>query len=171
MLLVLGTGCARLPVPPQQADFRLEGKIGVVAGKRRQAGRFIWRQTADRYDIVLWGPLGQGSTRLRGDSGHVEITTGAGASVLSGPPDTVLRQQLGWSLPLAMLPWWLLGQPIPEAAVMHSETDVAGRLIAFRQFGWRIRYAEFDVESQPPQPRRITAERPGYRISLAMLRR
>ena len=167
---LLLAGCARLPVVPEAADFRIEGKFGVVEGKRRHAGRFVWRQTGDRYDILLWGPFGQGSTRLRGHSAHVEIT-GGGASPLSGHPDAVMRQHLGWHLPLAMLPWWLTGQPMPDGGVADAETDSGGRLVAFRQFGWQVRYEKFIVDTHPPQPRRIAAEVGGYRIDLVILNR
>ena len=163
--------CAQLPVVPQTGDFRVEGKVAIVEGQRRHTARFIWQQTADQYDVLLWGPLGQGNTRLRGHAEHVEITAGGQSTALSGHPDTVMRQQLGWSLPLAMLRWWLTGQPMPAEGVAAIVTDAEGRLVAFRQFGWRIRYENFDIEGQPPQPLRISAERPGYRIDLVVLRR
>ena len=168
-LLALCAGCARLPVVPETVDFSIEGKIGLVEDKQRHAGRFSWRQTGDQYDVLLWGPFGQGGTRLRGHAEHVEITGGGGVPPLSGHPRTVMRQRLGWDLPLAMLPWWLLGQPMPSGGVTSAETDSEGRLIAFRQFGWQVRYEQFRVEEDPRQPSRIVAQRPGYRINLVIL--
>ena len=112
--LVLIAGCAGAPVVPEAADFRVLGKIGVVEGARAFSARFNWAQTGARYDIALWGPLGQGSTRLRGDSEQVEIVGKGGRPVLTGHPETVMRRRLGWSLPLAVLPWWMSGQPAPE---------------------------------------------------------
>ena len=93
--LLLSTGCAQLPVETGPADFRVEGKVGVLEGERSHAARFVWRQTGDRYDIVLWGPLGQGSTRLRGDSDRIEITGRSAGTTLSGEPGTVMRRAAG----------------------------------------------------------------------------
>ncbi len=169
--LLLSAGCAQLPVEPETADFRVAGKVGVVEGERSFAARFVWRQTADRYDILFWGPLGQGSTRLRGDSDHVEVTGRDGEPALSGHPRAVMRQRLGWSLPLAVLPWWMSGRPAPDGTVEAAERDTEGRLTAFRQLGWQVGYDRFDAQGDAPRPGRITAERPGYRIRVTILSR
>ena len=174
-LVVWATGCAQLPVETEPVDFRVEGKVSVVEGdaagkngKRNFTARFIWRQTADRYDIVLWGPFGQGGARLRGDSRRIEITGGGAGPTLSGEPRTVMRQRLGWSLPLEVLPWWISGRPAPGGPVEASEFDDEGLLRAFRQLGWQVRYDRFDARGEPPRPARITVARPGYRVRVTI---
>ena len=153
------------------ADFRVEGKVGIREGERNHAARFVWRQTGDEYDIVLWGPLGQGSTRLRGDADCIEITGRNAGSPLSGEPGMVMRRRLGWSLPLAVLPWWMSGRPAPDGPVDAVERDHAGRATAFRQLGWQVQYDRFGTGEDLRAPRRITAERPGYRIRVTILAR
>ena len=169
--LVLIAGCAAVPVVPEAADFRVAGRIGVVEGARAFSARFNWAQTGARYDIALWGPLGQGSTRLRGDSEQVEIVGKGGRPVLTGHPETVMRRRLGWSLPLAVLPWWMSGQPAPGSDVEEPERDGAGRLSAFQQLGWQVRYDRFDGSTGSALPSGISAARPGYRIRLTILSR
>ena len=174
--LLLWAGCAQLPVETGPADFLIEGKVGVVEGelegeKRSYSARFTWRQTADRYDILLWGPLGQGGTRLRGNAGHVEISGRDGDPTLAGDPHLVMRQRLGWSLPLGVLPWWLSGSPAPEGLVTAAEHDAEGRLTAFSQLGWRVGYDRFDASGALSRPLRITAERSGYRVRVAIISR
>ena len=159
---------------PERADFRLQGKVAVVEGeeegegKRNFSARFAWRQTGDRYDIRLWGPLGQGATRLRGDSHRIEVTGGNAGAGLSGDPRSVMRQRLGWSLPLEVLPWWLSGRPSPGGPVQGTEHDDEGRLTAFRQLGWQVRYDRFDARGDPSAPGRITAARPGYLVRVTI---
>lgn len=168
---LLIAGCARLPVAPEAADFQVEGKVGIVAEGRSFSARFNWRQTGANYDIRLWGLLGQGRTHLRGDANHLEIDGTDGEPVLAGHPSTVMRQRLGWSLPLAVLPWWMSGRPAPEGLVEDAETDGEGRLTAFRQLGWQVRYSRFKAGEERPTPNRIDAERPGYRIRVSILNR
>ena len=169
--LLLSTGCAQLPVETGPADFRVEGKVGVLEGERSHAARFVWRQSGEDYDIVLWGPLGQGSTRLRGDSDRIEITGRNAGPALSGEPGMVMRRQLGWSLPLAVLPWWMSGRPAPDGGVEASEHDDKGRLTGFRQLGWQVKYDGFDAREDLAGPGRVTAERPGYRVRVTILSR
>ena len=80
----------------------------------------------------------------------------------------VMRQRLGWSLPLAVLPWWMSGRPAPDGGVTDSEYDAEGRLTAFRQLGWQVGYNSFDAREAASRPLRITAERPGYRIRVSI---
>jgi len=159
-------GCTQLPVETGPVDFRVEGKVGVVEGGRSYSARFVWRQMGERYDVVIWGPFGQGATRFRGDPDRVEVTDRNDRPGLSGEPRRVMRQRLGWSLPLEVLPWWLSGEPAPDGLVEAPERDAQGRLSAFRQLGWQVNYDRFDGPGSQAQPRRITAERPGYRIRL-----
>ena len=171
LALTVIAGCAQIPVETGPADFRVQGKVGVVEGERSYAARFIWRQTGNRYDIVLWGPLGQGSTRLRGDPGRIEVTGSRVGPALSGDPRQVMRQRLGWSLPLEVLPWWISGRPAPAGPVESSERDGEGRLTAFRQLGWQVNYDRFDAVGDASGPGRITAGRPGYRVRITILNR
>ena len=161
-------GCAQLPVEPETSGFAVAGKLSVVEHGQAYSARFRWRQASERYDIVLWGPLGQGGTRLRGDAHHLEIVGRNGKPILAGNPESVMRQRLGWALPLAVLPWWLSGRPAPDAAVQDAQTDRDGRFTAFHQLGWQVRYDRFETTGTPPPPSRITAERPGYRIRIAI---
>ena len=168
LALLVVAGCAQIPVESGPVDFQVKGKVGVVEGERSYAARFVWRQTGDRYDIVLWGPLGQGSTRLRGGPDRIEVTGGKDGPSLSGDPGQVMRQRLGWSLPLEVLPWWISGRPAPDGPVESSRRDGEGRLTAFRQLGWQVNYDRFDAGEDPAGPGRITAERPGYRIRVTI---
>lgn len=169
--MVLIAGCAGIPVEPDGADFQLGGKIGVIEGDRSFSARFSWRQNGARYDIVVWGPLGQGRTRLRGDSEQVEVVGKDGVPVLAGHPEQVMRQRLGWSLPLPVMRWWLNGHPAPHGAPTGRETDAEGRLTAFRQLGWQVAYDRFEAIDGAVLPARITARRPGYRIRVVILTR
>lgn len=169
--LVLLCGCAGVPVEPEGADFEVDGKVGVIEGERSFSARFSWRQNGSRYAIDVWGPLGQGTTRLRGDSHRLQVIDGDGAPLVTGHPQTVMRQQLGWSLPLPVMRWWLSGRPAPLGAVSGRETDARGRLTAFSQHGWQVAYPRFELIDGVALPRRMVAQRPGYRVRIVILSR
>lgn len=64
-LYCLLAGCVSAPVAPPAADFWIQGKIGVVEGGEAFSARFVWAGRGEAFNIDLWGPLGQGHTRLR----------------------------------------------------------------------------------------------------------
>jgi outer membrane lipoprotein LolB len=179
--LALG-GCATLPrSAPAEGGFHLRGKLGVLYGDESFSAQFLWRQQAEAFTIDLWGPLGQGRVQLIGTDRRLALREGDGTLISEGPPAAVMRAHLGWTLPLEVLPQWVRGRPAPGRPVTDRALDENGQLTAFRQLGWQVtleRYrqvaaeADDDPESVPADPvalpHRVTAEREGYRVRLAI---
>ncbi len=172
--VVVLAGCAaRGPAPPlPDGEFELRGKISVADGDQRFSARFLWQQHRDRLDLELWGPLGQGRVRLQGDAEHVAIIDAAGEVVSAGAPDAVMREHLGWTLPLTALVHWGRGMPSPRLPVREERRDASGRLLAFEQLGWSVTCQDHQaLEDDAPfawLPTRIIAERPGYRVAMVL---
>jgi outer membrane lipoprotein LolB len=185
---LLLAGCAATPpAPPSGApavdDFELAGKLAVVDGANSVSARFRWRQTDDRFAIELWGPLGQGRLRLEGDGRTLRVLDAAGGVLTEGPHEAVMQRELGWTLPLAVLPDWVRGRPHAGMAATAEKTDDVGRLVGFRQLDWSVELGRWSpapatrataaqerVEQQalPERPARISASRGQYRVRVAV---
>ena len=164
-------GCVSVPSPPLATDFSVKGKIGVVDGGDSWSARFVWRQTGERFEIDLWGPLGQGQTRLRGTPNRLEVLDADGDVRNSGSPDALMLAELGWSLPLNLLLDWLQGRPSAAAPVANLVRDSEGGLTDFHQLGWEVRFDRGRTAPADAPPRRITAERPGYWVRVVVSER
>ena len=169
--LWLLAGCVSVPPQSPEVDFSIKGKIGVVDGGDSWSARFAWRQSGERFEISLWGPLGQGQTRLRGTPDRLEVIGPDGDVRTSGSPEALMLAELGWSLPLSLLLDWLQGRPSPEAPVTRPVRDPQARLTDFRQLGWQVRFERGRNAPADVPPRRITAERPGYRVRVVVSKR
>jgi outer membrane lipoprotein LolB len=170
---VICIGCASFaPLPEEPADFQLRGKLGVVEGSESFSARFVWRQQGSGFTIDLWGPLGQGRVRLSGDAHRIAVLDGHGAILVEGDHAQVMHAQLGWTLPLAVLPDWVLGAPGNGSASGQSQYDAAGHLVAFEQLDWAVTYAQHrEVEGADGTrwlPRKITASKGDYRVRLVI---
>lgn len=169
--LLLQAGCATSPVLTA-GEFELRGKVSVAEDDTRFSARFIWQQSGGGFDLELWGPLGQGRVRLLGDRQRLAIVDAKGQTVSQGSPDAVMREHLGWTLPIDALSHWALGTPTPELPLAAQQHDTAGRLIAFEQLGWSIACDRHRTVASGAQPRwlpaRVTAERPGYRVRMVV---
>ena len=153
-------------------NFQLRGKLGVEQPSKSVSARFVWRQRDSGFTIDLWGPLGQGRVRLTGDAHRIAVVDGKGAILSEGDHDEVMRAHLGWTLPLEVLPDWVLGAPSNAALHQHPEYDAAGHLVAFKQLDWAVAYAQHREVVGPNGarwlPRKITATKGDYRIRLVI---
>ncbi len=172
-LLVLSTGCAGVAVPPPAPEgFVLRGKLAVVEGEQSVSARFIWRQTGAAFSIDLWGPFGQGQMRLEGDGRELILRDAAGQVLTRGTGDEVMRAQLGWSLPLAVLPEWVQGRPHPGLPSTDRATDPEGRLTSFRQLEWTVALGRYGPPKKASagreMPHQVNARQGIYRVRLAI---
>ncbi len=170
IVLLLGqlAGCVTGPREAAFGDLRLQGKLGVVQGGRAFSTNFSWVQQGEQLDIALWGPLGQGRTRLRGTVRRLDLLAADGGVLASGHPEALMAEHLGWSLPLGLYLDWMAGRPSPTAAVTEPVSDEDGRLTSFRQLGWTVAYDRFKQFPAGLLPWRITAEQPGRRVRIAL---
>jgi len=169
--LWLLAGCVSVPPMSPGTDFSIKGKIGVVEGGESWSARFVWRQSGERFEIDLWGPMGQGQTRLRGTPDRLEFIDADGDVRTSGSPEALMLAELGWSLPLSLLLDWLQGRPSANAPVADAISDPEGSLTGFRQLGWQVRLERAKQAPADAPPRRITAEKPGYRVRVVVSER
>jgi outer membrane lipoprotein LolB len=173
LLLVLSAGCATLPAPPSGPDgFVLRGKLAVVEGEQSITARFLWRQTGEAFSIDLWGPFGQGQMRLEGDHRELVLRDAAGNVLTRGSHEEVMQAQLGWSLPLVVLPDWVQGRPYPGEPSADRATDASGRLSSFSQLDWSValgRWRPTEKSSAGREmPHQVNARRGVYRVRLAI---
>ena len=171
LLCCLLWGCAGAPPAPRSADFWIKGKLGVVYGDRAFSANFVWAQRGNRFDIELWGPLGQGRTRLRGVGRQLEVIDGQGGVLAAGRREALMVERLGWSFPVDLFLDWVNGRPAPGAPVRNRTSDSQNRLTGFEQSGWQVRYGRFQPFPAGPMPGRVTAQQPGSRVNLAISER
>lgn len=150
-------------------DFRLRGKIGVSdqspSGESFSAS-FDWIQAGDAFAIELWGPLGQGRTRLAGDDEVLTVTDARGATLAGESPEALMQQHLGWSAPVNVLRYWIRGRLAPGSRANAVDRDAAGRLTGFKQLGWAVELSRWRESAAGPVPGRIRATRHGRRITV-----
>ena len=163
-------GCASVEqvTPLASGEFELRGKVSVAQGGERYSARFVWQQQRQGFAIELWGPLGQGRVRLEGDPQRLAVVDAGGEVVSEGPPAAVMREHVGWTLPLEAFGHWARGAPTPDLPLGAERYDAQGRLIGFEQLGWAIACGRHTEVGSRWLPARVTAERPGYRVLMVL---
>jgi outer membrane lipoprotein LolB len=152
--------------PPDWTAWRLTGRISVHYGEEGWHAGLVWRQSPETFDLRLQGPLGQGALLLQGDGDRVALQDARGQRDTAGDAETLMRQHLGWELPVSGLRYWVRGeaQPGPTA---QWQRDVEGRPEQLIQSGWRIDYSRYQpAPGGGTLPGRIDFERPDLQARL-----
>lgn len=157
-LLFLGVSCSSLPRsdPAVKADFILEGRIGIRGMDRATSASVRWVQSENNFDVVFWGPLGQGKTRLVGSASSVTVETADAERVENIAPGKILQEQVGISAPIDAFSVWVRGRPITGAIVEGLERAETGDVIAFKQLGIDLAYRDFRLVDGYRVPHRIS---------------
>jgi outer membrane lipoprotein LolB len=134
--------------------WQINGKVGIRAPKDSGSGTLFWLQRQDYYDIRLSGPLGRGAARLTGRPGAVSLEVANQGRYEAPDPETLLKDQLGWKLPVSHLVWWVRGLPAPDSKSTLT-LDGDSRLAHLTQDDWEIEYLSYTEQNGFWLPERI----------------
>lgn len=162
-------GCASVPDRPAPADqstaqagWTFKGRIGVQYGEESLSGQLHWQHRADRDELLMISPLGQGIARIVRNTDGVMLELPNRPARHAPDAESLTREMLGYALPVSGLAWWVQARPDPSSPfeVRHDE---GGRVAQLRQNGWVIDYLQY---TEAAQPRRLTVAREGVLIRL-----
>ena len=172
VVFVTVAGCAWLQNEPELSapdigGFAVKGRMAVRQGTEGFSANFQWRHAGARDEIDLWGPIGQGHSRLVGDSGLVTVYTARGEVYRERDADVAMQRWLGFTLPIAALTHWIRGEPAPWLPVLASRSDDAGDLTMLEQLAWRLEFSDYGDDSDARRlPGRIIAIRGDVKVTL-----
>ena len=173
-LLALGVlgGCATLQTGTDGLDleqlretlqsvdtWEMRGRLTVDTGEDRFQGSFNWFQQGDALELIVRGPLRNGVLQVEGPPDAMMVTARGETRTLTDP-ETELSELVGWWLPVASLPDWLLGFP-DRSFRADTVRGADGTLASLEQRLWRVDYPAYGLAatsgtgSEVLVPRRI----------------
>ena len=122
--------------------WQLTGKMGIKTNKFAESASINWRQCGEVFDVRLSSPLGQTVARIEGRGEQLTVWMDGREPVVTADPETLLQEQLGWSVPIRALRYWVRGEAAPALASQGPAqiTGPTGQPDALAQFGWQVRY-------------------------------
>lgn len=151
----------------QRKSWALSAHVFVSDGDRNSgSGDLEWRQSGDRYDFVLRAPTGR-TWKLSGDSRGATLV-GVDPQPLHGnDPERLLRDRLGWDVPVDGLAEWVRGMRETGSAAT-LQFDEQGLPAVLDQGGWTIQYRDWFGDKSPPLPRKVYASSGKARVKMAI---
>ena len=147
-------------------EWSLEGRIAIRTADDGQSANLSWEQEGDHFEAQLFGPFGAGNTRIIGTAEELLLQTADGDELHTRNPERDLYWELGWTVPLEQMPYWVRGLPGPGRAE-KVVVDGAGRLQSLRQGQWSLEIPQYvEREGGEIMPRKVTLQRENVRIRL-----
>ncbi|HHX33704.1 MAG TPA: outer membrane lipoprotein LolB [Gammaproteobacteria bacterium] len=147
--------------------WQISGKLGIRSERESGSAVIFWLQRQDYFDIRLSGPLGQGSTRLTGRQGAVSLEIASRGTFQASSAEALMQQELGWSLPVENLLWWVRGLPAPNSK-SQLQLDSNSLLAKLEQDQWQVDYLSYRTENGLQLPERIKLSGAGLTITLVI---
>ncbi len=181
--LAMLAGCASILQPPrlhspaltatQRAqvlsdiqDWSAGGDASLVSPSSTQAFSFRWIQATGHEKISIYGPLGRTVARLSYDGHHATLVTVNGRSQEAPDPGILLRKILGVSLPVRVLPNWILGL---QGSSEVLKKNAQGLPLRLRSGAWEVAYLRYGRVGGLKMPKLLEARGPGgLRLRLAI---
>lgn len=148
--------------------WQLNGKLGVSDARGSGSGSLNWAQSGDAFRFELNAPVTGKTWLLTGDARHARLDGLQETAVHGIDAANLLREQLGWRVPIAELVWWVRGLRAPGQAELSLRPD--GLPARIHQAGWQVDFLDYDFSQQPALPRKIFAEQGESKVRLVIQR-
>ncbi|PVZ72528.1 lipoprotein insertase outer membrane protein LolB [Pelagibaculum spongiae] len=157
------------PILEAQAlqNWKLKGRIGLISGDKAWSASLNWQQQQQQFDITIAGAFGIGRTHLVGNTDAYVIKS-SDTELNQHQARLWLHQELGLTLPIAALPYWVRGLPWPKYP--HQQTEKG-----FTQGNWTIAADKFKASSGFNLPSRVkiqirdkTTDQKDLKVTLAI---
>jgi outer membrane lipoprotein LolB len=149
-----------------QQHWGLHGRLAVSGGGESGSGQLLWSQVGEDTVFEMRAPVSRQTWRLVASPGTVRLDGLEGGPRHGDDAETLLRSELGWSLPLASMASWVRGMRGAGPARVLFDGD--GLPLTIEQGGWRIEYRAWDRSTDPALPSRVFASRGDQRVRLAV---
>lgn len=184
VLILLLAGCARQPVrrAPDaalleaqanreaalalQTDWSLTGRIAISDGRNGGSGRIEWTQHGHDFDIRLSAPVTRQSWRMVREQGHVRLEGLEGGTREGDDAQALLRETLGWQVPIDSLAAWARGARADAQASLQFGPDGLPALLL--EHDWSVEYRAWDATTAPPRPKKVFASQGDDRVRLSV---
>ena len=121
--------------------WQLTGVIGVRTANHSSIADIVWHNNLRKATMVISAPLSFSSMSLSRSGNYYTLVTPK-KKLRSTNPELLMEQQLGWSLPIASLHYWVKGLPTNSSAY-HAKFDRYNHLAILKQQGWTLHYSNY----------------------------
>lgn len=141
------TGLSNSTSSPTQTRFYL-GRFSISytdqnGAPRNAYGNFSWQERDGSVALELRNPFGSTLAKLTSTARGATLEVPNRPLLTATDIDALMRDELGFTLPVSGLRYWLAASLAPDSSASNIERDRKGRLRRVVQDGWLIDYGAY----------------------------
>lgn len=149
------------------AAWHASGRFAARSGQEGWHGRLEWAREGEAWQLRLVPPVLGDEVRLSSASRGVILSTADGRQHWAADPDALLRDSVGFSIPVTGLRYWLVGLSRPDADA-EIEYGPRGLPASIRQDGWVVHYNGYRAVQGVQLPDRLVVENQDARLKFVV---
>jgi outer membrane lipoprotein LolB len=148
-------------------QWGLVGRLSLDDGEDGGSGKLRWDAWPAGSDLEFHGAMGRGAWQLQARENSATLRTSDGRAQTAPGVDGLMQAELGWSVPVDALAWWVRGLRAPGVPAA-AEFDSDGQLLRLQQAGWIVEFGRYRSVDGIALPVRLEAQQGSYRVKLAI---
>ncbi|MEO1036151.1 MAG: lipoprotein insertase outer membrane protein LolB [Pseudomonadota bacterium] len=147
--------------------WEVRGRVAIRTADDGFSAALNWRQSGERIDARLHGPLGRGTVLLEGDPEQLTLRHSDGVVEVMDDPEQSIRWRYGWTVPFDSFRYWVLGIGDPA---LDGDLEIAenGLLKSLEQGRWRVDYRDYQRVGAAELPRKLIAVSDDVRLTIVL---
>ncbi|HKJ16793.1 MAG TPA: lipoprotein insertase outer membrane protein LolB [Xanthomonadales bacterium] len=147
---------ARVSILTDVEQWSMGGKLAISDGQDGGSGNLEWRRQSELSELDFRGAFGRGAWQLDIRPGQSVLNFASGESWEAAEVTTLVRNHVGWEIPVDALEWWIRGIAAPDGKAVFA-LDESGKLGRLEQYDWTVIYQRYRDFSGIEMPTRIEA--------------
>jgi outer membrane lipoprotein LolB len=139
-------------------SWKLDGRVGLQHQQESWTFNISWLQRdGNNYAMNIKNPLtGSIVAYLQSTNQGVTLKASDGQTYQDADAENLLKAQMGVTLPLKGMKYWVRGMASPDYANNQLALDAYGRPASMQQAGWLIQYTKYPSQSTVALPSKMT---------------
>ena len=149
-------------------SWDIQGSLGITYDGKTDIVSFEWQNTGQNYTIDIHSPLNLASVHIAGDAHRVMLWKSGKRCITAATAEELMQDQLGWSLPISSLVYWIRALPSPASPIEFQALDEYNHLMQLQQSGWTIQYLSFMPVDEVDLPTKMVVQSSQVRCKIAI---
>lgn len=139
-------------------NFDISGRFSIKTTDKNNYGNFTWTKYGSNESMELRSPIGSTVAKITIESSFATLET-KDKKFTGEDLDQMLEDNLGFTLPMQSLHYWIQGIAIPDTPIDKGLED------GFVQLGWKVEYLAW---TNPNHPRILQCSKGDLTIKLLL---